>query len=711
MTPNLDALAQESQVIEYCISQTPLTLPSHTTMLSGTYPLRHAIRDNSGYRVPEKLELLPEILQANQYATAAFVGAYVLHARWGLNRGFNHYGDDFDLERHRKTTPGAEVERNAEAVLKEAQQWLTGNKEKNFFCFIHLFDPHAPYLPPAPFPPGYAGEIQYTDDQLGKFFRFLKNEGLDKKAIIIITADHGEGLGEHGEDTHGVFLYDTTLHVPLLIRLPSGIHAQRIPARTVVELADIAPTIIELAGLPVPASMQGKSILPVLRHPDSPHKTTAFSEAWSSYYHFNWSPLQAIYKDGLKYIHAPRPELYRTGTDPAEEKDLSVSDAAGAARLRREMIGFKQEHSRRVMTPGALKNDDPGEARKLATLGYLAGGRAATPVAPETLPDPKDKKDIVRQIFRAQELMQTNQPDQALELLTVLTPEASGSADLLMLTADARRKKGDYETALRLYGETLARKPDYPDAAINVVNLLILMGRLPQAESEALSFLRRFPEDYSLKNALGMVYYHQERYAEALECYRASALMEPVNSAAFSGMGEVYLKENKPEAAAPCFEKALQYNPRMARAHFYLGQIASVAGQNALAREHFQKELENSPDHGYTAFLLAEACSAAGDRSDALTYYREAIRLDPQIKLAWFKAAEIMLHNGAQLQEAVALCQTGLKIPPRDGDTLFGYFVITNLYSRLGDTPNVKRATEEGEKLYQELQKAEASLR
>ena len=264
-TPVLDALAAEGGRFEHCVAQTPLTLPSHTSLLSSTYPLFNQVRDNGGFQVPGSLTLLSEQLQQQGFATAAFIGAFVLHGKWGLDQGFDTYSDHFDPLRYGKIL--LENEKRADEVLGNARRWLENLGDRQFFSWIHLYDPHSPYDPPAPFggdssQAAYRGEVEYADGELGKFIAFLKEKGLYERSLIVVAADHGEGLGDHNEDGHGMFLYETTVHVPLIIRAPKPF-ARRVLGET-VELVDVAPTILDLLGVPAPKQWQGRSLWPLL---------------------------------------------------------------------------------------------------------------------------------------------------------------------------------------------------------------------------------------------------------------------------------------------------------------------------------------------------------------------------------------------------------------------------------------------------------------
>ncbi len=317
-TPHLDRLAEEGVLFERCIAQVPLTLPSHVTILSGTYPLHHRVNDNGGFMVPGTLRLASEVLQERGFATSAFISAFVLHSKWGINQGFDMYSDDFD-----RTTYGSmllENEKPAEEVLEEAKTWLRTNKSPRFFTWIHLFEPHSPYVPPPPFDrypdEPYRGEVEYVNHAVGNFVNFLEEQGLFDKTLLIVTSDHGEGLGQHGEQGHGYFIYESTVWVPLVIRAPFRFPVGRV--RGLVELVDLAPTILDALAIPIPDSYQGESLLGRMFGDEPKEGGTAYTETFYPRLHYGWSELRALYREDWKYIWAPDEELYNLDEDERE---------------------------------------------------------------------------------------------------------------------------------------------------------------------------------------------------------------------------------------------------------------------------------------------------------------------------------------------------------------------------------------------------------
>ena len=270
VTPVLDAFAARGVRFEQCYAQTPLTLPSHTTLMTGTLPLFHGIRDNGGFFVPEKLKTMAELFKDKGYETGAFIAAFVLDSKWGLNQGFDTYFDKFDLTKFKRISLGT-VQRPANEILDQALPWLEERKDKKFFAWLHLYDPHSPYEPPPPYDKlyperPYLGEIAFADSEIGRLWRFLETNGLLEKTFIVFAGDHGESLGEHEEQSHGFFVYQAAIHVPLIVVTPFP-KLQGVVSPEVATLADVLPTVCDMAGLPVPAEVQGQSLLPGLLRP------------------------------------------------------------------------------------------------------------------------------------------------------------------------------------------------------------------------------------------------------------------------------------------------------------------------------------------------------------------------------------------------------------------------------------------------------------
>jgi len=695
-TPTLDALAAEGTRFDHCVAQVPLTLPSHTSLLSSTYPLFSQVRDNGSFKVPVALTLVNEVLQQHGLETAAFIGAFVLHSKWGLNQGFDTYSDRFDPGRYGKIQ--LENEKRAGEVLSDARQWLERRSKRRFFAWIHLYDPHSPYDPPAPYErstpaAAYRGEVEYTDAELGKFIGFLKEKGLYDRSLIVVAADHGEGLGDHDEDGHGMFLYETTVHVPLIIRAPRPF-VRRTVGET-VELVDVAPTVLDLLDIPAPKQWQGRSLWPLLDGRSDDPAGRAYSETYYPRFHYGWSPEQAFTRGRLKYILAPRDELFDLARDPGETGEL-----AGDPRrrdLRGQLMDFVSRRSRGALSVASARQLSPEDQRRLAALGYLSGAVKVDETRP--LADPKDKIGVSNSLTRAARLLEEKDPDGAFAILDRLTREEPELADAWSLLGNVDLKLSRQPQALAAFRRALALKPDNNFLMLNIVKTLVVMGQVEQGASENLRFLKTFPDDPALLEQLGYIRLMQHQPDEAVRVLNRAVRLDPNAAQSFNLIAEAQIMKGDHAAAAETLRRGIEANPRTRNSHYLLAQVQETLHNTDVAINLYRQELEIDASHFQAAVNLANLLKQAGKADEAARYYRMAIDANGSLKMPRFHLAEIMLREGRELEQAVRLCLGGIDLPPRDRETLFGYFVLTNLYDALGNAERRDHYTRLGERL------------
>ncbi len=702
-TPALDALAASGALFERCIAPAPLTLPSHTSLLSATQPLFHRVRDNGGFRVPAGLQLLSEVLGERGFATAAFIGAYVLHGKWGLNQGFDHYADRFGIAQGGRIT--LQNEKRAAEVLEEARGWLTARPaNRPFFAWIHLYDPHAPYDPPSPFAERcnddrYRGEVEYTDAQLGRFVDFLKEKGLFDRTLLVVAADHGEGLGDHGEAEHGLFVYETTVRVPLLIRAPVAFAATRVSET--VQLIDVAPTIVDLLGVPAPRQWQGRSLRRLLAGEADGRFGQAYSETWYPRLHFGWAPLQALTSGPHKYILAPRDELYDLADDPGETRDRK--DDPRRRDLRARLLAYADRHARGALASEGGGAMSPADRQRLAALGYLSGTAQVSGAGP--LPDPKDKRDVFDRMLRASALLNQGRHEEAVALLRSITAAEPELGDAWSALGNALYALGRHAEALQANRRALQLKPDNNFVMLNILTVMTDMGDPGGAWQESERFLRAFPGDAALLESQGHIRFLQGRYDEAVALLRRAYTADPGAVQAYNLAGEALLRQGRHDAALETLRQGLRQNPQARNTHYLLAQVHEARGERAPAVENYRLELQGNPDKLEAAYNLANLLKQSGELAEAAEWYRKVVAAQPEMKRARFHLAEIMLQRGEDLPAAVRLCLEGIAVPPRDRDTLFGYYLLTNLYAALGDPANVQRFTREGEQLIAALER------
>ncbi|MGH9315358.1 MAG: sulfatase family protein, partial [Vicinamibacterales bacterium] len=372
-TPALDRLAEEGVLFRQAATAAPLTLPAHTTIFTSRVPPAHGVRDNGGFFVDPSETTLAETLREQGFRTGAFVGAYVLDSKWGLDQGFETYFDDFDLTKYRAISLGA-IQRPGNEVVDKAIEWLNGVASQRFFGWVHLYDPHTPYEPPEPFRsryPGrpYLGEIAFTDSQVGRLVDFLRERGLLDRTVVVVVGDHGESLDDHGEGSHGFFIYESVVRVPLIIRAPlDGLRGRQVA--DVVRTLDIAPTVAELLGVSKSPGAAGVSLVPLMTGAAPELGLEAYSESTYPLYHYGWSDLRALRSGRFKLIAAPRPELYDLEQDPGERANLFDERRQLADRMLARLAELEKRLAKTERPKGEPEVDPEARAR-LAALGYI----------------------------------------------------------------------------------------------------------------------------------------------------------------------------------------------------------------------------------------------------------------------------------------------------------------------------------------------------
>ncbi|MFH2001400.1 MAG: sulfatase-like hydrolase/transferase, partial [Planctomycetota bacterium] len=469
-TPNIDALADAGVLFENAFTPVPLTAASHASIFTGNFPPYHGVRTNDEMLLDEPNESLAERLKARGYSTAAFIGAQVLHRNSGMNQGFDLYEDDFSG----KAGAGGEFipEKPAEAVVQPAMAWLKKNKDKDkpFFLWVHLFDPHHPYNMPAPFRDDfrsspYDGEIAYSDFWIGKLLETLDEIGEREDTLVAFLSDHGEGLGEHQEKSHGIFIYDTTLHVPLILSnrkiLPAGARVAA-QARTI----DLVPTVLDLAGAPAPGAVQGQSLLPLIDGVASPPRAL-YAESFYANTAFGWSPLLGLRVGDWKMIQAPRPELYHVGEDAGEMKDLFKNRAEEAGRMIKTLEEWAPTLAREGVS--ASRALDSSAREMLNALGYLTGSRrASSSQGAGQRVDPKDRTRIMTAIQGATELSYRRRFKEAAQILEGLLKEEPECLKILQLLGETLIKTKDYQRAFEIYQKLIKLDREEDGAYVNL---------------------------------------------------------------------------------------------------------------------------------------------------------------------------------------------------------------------------------------------------
>jgi choline-sulfatase len=582
-TPSIDSLTANGTLFFQTSSQIPITLPSHLSLLTSTYPFANGIREN-GERVPSGAVTLAEVLRSHGYSTAAFIGGYFLARDFGLDQGFDFYDSPFGDQS--KAADAVALKRPAADVLAAARKWLAGRgsaSDAPFFLFVHLFDLHHPYNEPesfrAQYPASeYDAELAYTDSMLGEFWQFLKNQGLFLRSLIVLISDHGESLGEHGESTHGYFIYQSTLRVPLIIHWPEGARwpdgAPPVPAHIdePVGLIDVAPTIVQFLGLPQPGSFQGESLLGLLSAGGSPLPREVYSESFYAHDKFGWAPQSALRTGDFKYVDAPEAELYDLARDPGEEHNLISGHPAVAQSLHERLVELRTRFAGASSGVPAQAEISPETLSNLHALGYL-GFSAAYAGRDTTGPDPKTRLAEYRQYLSALELSQTGHVTEAAAIFREVLDEDDQNLPAHDDLADCYfqlRRFFDAEKELRA---SLALDPHDVQAEELLGSLWLEVGDKPRARAEFQRLLAFAPGDYAAHFGLGLIDEDAGHFDDALRDFQAALQLRPGSADAHDRLGETYVKKGDYGSAAREFRQALDLNPGLSAARDSLRRL------------------------------------------------------------------------------------------------------------------------------------------
>ena len=597
-TPNIDGLAADSGRFERAYTVVPVTLPSHTAMLTGTYPMLSGMHDFSANKLSPQQGTMATVLKQAGYATGAVVASAVLDSRFGLNQGFDFYYDHFDFSRLEEANLD-EMERPGNVVADQALDWLGKNSQKKFFLWMHLYDPHYPYRPPEPYSREYAsqpydGEIAFADEQVGRLLRFLKDKGLYQNTVIVLSGDHGESLGEHGEKTHGFFIYNVTMHVPLIIHLPGKPATQTVADP--VSLVDLMPTVLAATGLDIPSQVQGRSLLSALRGEKIDRDRTLYGETFLPRLHFNWSELRGAENAKYHFIDAPRPELYDLTKDPGELRNLFPEKKAVAEEMRAKLAGLIREYSagKELAEKTGL---DPALMERLKSLGYagFSGGGDPT-ITNRDLPDPKDRIATYELISDAIADSQHGRYPESIEKLkaAIKTEPQSVSAHYLQGLNYYRSKM--FPEAVDELQKTVQLSPDYSLAIFN----------------------------------LGMAQAHAGQIDPAIATLQRALQLDSTNFEAAYNLGVAFIQKKELQPAAEAFQRSIAINPDLARSHHALGETLMYLDRLDDAIAELRKAVELAPQEPAIHRSLAQALAAKGLTAEANQELRRAQPQTPQ---------------------------------------------------------------------------------
>ncbi len=613
-TPNLDRLAADGVRFERALSPVPLTLPAHASLLTGRQPFTHGVRNNGHFVLPAEVPTLAAVLAARGYDTAAFVSSFVLDRQFGLARGFAHYDDRLD-----ETPPGPaaslELERRGDHTVAAARAWLAGaprqGSTRPYFLWVHLYGAHDPYLPPSPFRERFAdrlydGEIAFDDAVVGELLD-ATGYGAADGPLVVVAGDHGESLGEHGESTHGLFVYDATLRVPLIVAWP-GVVAPAV-ATPAVGLVDVAPTILDLAGAGALAGAEGQSLRAVMRGGSMDGSPAVYAETYFPQFFMQWAPLRAIEAGRWKYIDAPEPELYDLRGDPAEQTNLVAREPARVASLKRVLDGLTGAGAgRRASTPLTA------EAReRLASLGYLS---AAAPSSPPTggarLPDPKRMVGLFEQLLDGNRALARGDAGEAARIARAVLAKDSTNAFARLLLGRAALGAGRHREAIAAFKTYLAKVPGSADAHHWIALAALRMGDRVQALAEEEAALVIDPRHTAAVSIKAGLLFSSGRQDEGLQVLRAAVERDTANPALRTELADLLTDAGRYGDAEGEYRRVLATRPRDGRALLGLGLVLSATGRAEAASEPLNQAVDADPRNDEARFARAEVSERLG---------------------------------------------------------------------------------------------------
>jgi arylsulfatase A-like enzyme/Tfp pilus assembly protein PilF len=670
-TPALDRLAREGVRFDFAHAHAVVTLPSHASILTGLYPFEHGLRDNSGYRLPAGSRTVATVLKQGGYATAAFVAGFPLHSRFGLNQGFDVYDDrfgdtrapaDFDMP-----------ERPASAVVPLARAWiaersrgssgtaspkpLASSPDSPFFVWLHLFDPHTPYRPPPPFDVTYAnrpyyGEVAAADAALAPLLDDLRAS--TRPTLVIVTADHGEALGDHGEQSHGLFAYESTLRVPLIVAEVNPPARQGVGARegaprdsrragpagevsaVAARHVDILPTILDAVGQPPPSELPGRSLLPAAERAARTPRPSYF-EAMSGMLNRGWAPLSGIVLDREKFIDLPIPERYDLATDPAEATNLAGRTPVQDRTLAASLAAFK------AAAPGQRMAESPDAAARLRSLGYLSGNAPAK-ARYTTEDDPKHLVELDRTIHNAVAAFGAGRSADAVQLYQDVIARRPDMAIAYRHLAFVEARRGNVAAAIDVLQQAIAKGVTDVRLIAQLGETLVDAGRLEQGIQLLEPLVRQPNADPEVLNALGIAYATARRHDEARRVFERVLTVDPGSPVPLENLGMLALERGDLVTARTRFEQAIAAEPRSSRAYAGVGLVALRQGSRAAAIEAWTRALQLEPRNFDALYNLAVTL-AREDRAAARPYLEQFLKTAPPAQYAKDRAEVARLLN------------------------------------------------------------------
>lgn len=708
-TPHLDALAARGTRFARAVSVTPLTLPAHSTLMTGLLPAAHGVRDNGGFRLPPERVTLAEVFAAGGRRTGGFVSAYVLDRKWGIAQGFERYFDDFDLAEQKSVDMG-DIQRRGDETVAAATKWIdevTAAPGAPFFAWVHLYDPHSPYDPPEPFRSRHAGEpyngeIAFTDSLVGELVAHLERRGVADRTLVAVIGDHGESLGEHGESGHGYFVYQPSSHVPFALAGPWPGLAGRVVEAPVGQ-ADLAVTLVELAGLADAAVRlepgQGRSLVPLIAGGADPEGALqrGYAETFVPRLHYGWSELRALRTERWHFIEAAKPELYDLAADPGETVNRIDDERRVASELRAALAALDAA-VKPAATGSAPLEEDEETLRALAALGYTGGAAVDDGRSFRDLPDPKDRLAVYNRFNRARDLAKGDEPAAAIPLLEQVLAEDPDVIDAWFTLANVHYRRREWERAAELYRETLARRADHDWAMIGLADTYVARGDIEAAVLGYRRYLEGDPGNAQIHYRLAQVLLDAGRDAEAEPSFRKTLELEPRTARAEVGLAVAAFRAGRRADAHAALDRALAIDPEAKFAHFNRALLYESEGRPADAVAAYRAELARDAKEFKAWFNLGRLLLATGDDAGAEQAFRSTLEANPDFAGARFFVARSMLGRG-DLDGAEREARAALGLDPESPLSPLGHYVLADVYARRGRAADAEREARKGRDL------------
>lgn len=637
-TPALDSLAKAGVLFERAYAPVPVTLPSHASILTGLYPPEHGLHYNGRGRLADDVPVLAQILRKANYDTGAFVASYVLHAKFGLDRGFQTY-DDTPPDK-KSVDDHFQQFRNGRSVIDAALNWLQSHSSGPFFCWVHLYDAHAPYnARPELFGDDFAEQpydagIAFADSQMERLCEFVRDQRLGERTLIVVVGDHGEGLMEHDEEEHGYQLYNTTLQVPLVIVDPhSGRAGRRVS--TAVSLVDVMPTILDCLSIPKLAAVTGRSIKAALTGNEIDSRPI-YAETDVPYLYSRWAPLRTIVNERWKYIKTTRVELYDLQSDPMEMHDLAANDPDRCHELENVLHELVVSMKPRESTSVALTI---AERKVLESLGYVSGKRSSPRQPSRHQPDPQlpDVKDMLPWFNRIEEskhLLVNGDSTQAIQILRDVLEKVPGYLAARMALGEALRDQKNYAEAAKVFASVVALQPDFTEAYASWADVLAGQRMFEEAIPRYHKALEMDSQSAGLHFSLANALTNLGRNGEAISELKMATQFSPDFVDAHVQLGGLFAQSGLMKSAISQFEVALKYQPRLVIAHANLGSLFAQQGNFEKAVFHASRAVEIDPESYEARFTLGAVLMEKKAYQRAIDEFTEACRIRPDDQAA-----------------------------------------------------------------------------